>query len=49
MKRIFVTVLALGLWAGTVRAEDKASLRLNWLLYGFHTPFFLGVEQGLYK
>lgn len=49
MKRIFVAVLALVLCAGTARAEDKASLRLNWLLYGFHTPFYLGVQKGLYK
>ncbi len=38
-----------GLNIATARAEDKASLRLNWLIYGFHTPFFLGVEKGLYK
>lgn len=30
-------------------AQDKASLRLNWLIYGFHSPFYLGVERGLYR
>ena len=30
-------------------AQEKATLRLNWLLYGFHTPFHLGVEKGYYK
>ena len=30
-------------------AQEKATLRLNWLLYGFHTPFHLGVERGYYK
>lgn len=30
-------------------AQEKASLRLNWLIYGFHTPFHLGVERGYYK
>ena len=30
-------------------AQDKATLRLNWLIYGFHTPFYLGVERGYYK
>lgn len=30
-------------------AEQKASLRLNWLIYGFHTPFYLGVEKGFYR
>lgn len=35
--------------AGTAQAQDKVTLRLNWLLYGFHTPFYLGVERGYYK
>jgi NitT/TauT family transport system substrate-binding protein len=46
----------LGLLAGCVLlaampalAQEKATLRLNWLLYGFHTPFHLGVERGYYK
>ncbi len=30
-------------------AQEKATLRLNWLIYGFHTPFHLGVEKGYYK
>ena len=30
-------------------AQEKATLRLNWLIYGFHTPFHLGVERGYYK
>ena len=30
-------------------AQEKATLRLNWLVYGFHTPFHLGVEKGYYK
>jgi NitT/TauT family transport system substrate-binding protein len=30
-------------------AQEKATLRLNWLVYGFHTPFHLGVERGYYK
>lgn len=35
--------------ASPVLAQEKATLRLNWLLYGFHTPFYLGVEKGYYK
>ena len=31
------------------QAQEKATLRLNWLIYGFHTPFHLGVERGYYK
>jgi len=52
MKR--TTTLILGLLAGLLlstaaQAQDKVTLRLNWLLYGFHTPFYLGLERGYYK
>src|SRR5882724_12669124 len=30
------------------RAEDKVTLRTNWLYYGSHSMFFLGIDQGLY-
>jgi len=32
-----------------VAAQENATLRLNWLFYGFHTPFQLGIERGYYK
>jgi NitT/TauT family transport system substrate-binding protein len=33
-----------------LRAQTQAvSFRLNWILYGFHTPFHLGVERGFYR
>jgi NitT/TauT family transport system substrate-binding protein len=48
LRRVLLGLLGL-LWAGHAMAEDKASLRLNWLIYGFHTPFYLGVEQGIYR
>lgn len=35
--------------AAPAAAQDRVSLRLNWLLYGFHTPFHLGVERGFYR
>ncbi len=35
--------------AAPARAEDKVQFRLNWILYGFHTPFYLGLERGYYK
>jgi NitT/TauT family transport system substrate-binding protein len=41
--------LALVALSTPAAAQDKVSLRLNWLLYGFHTPFYLGVERGYYK
>lgn len=39
--------LMLGL--GAASAADKASLRLNWQLLGFHAPFYYGVEKGFYR
>ena len=29
--------------------DGQGHVRLNWLLYGFHTPFYLGLERGYYK
>ena len=49
MKKIITATLALFAMAGCAVAQEKATLRLNWLIYGFHTPFFLGVERGFYK
>ena len=37
------------LFSGVVSAQDKVQFRLNWILYGFHTPFYLGLERGFYK
>jgi NitT/TauT family transport system substrate-binding protein len=44
--------LAAFMWIGlTVPAAalEKATLRLNWLVYGFHAPFYLGEARGYYK
>jgi len=54
MKRATATTFAalLGaalLAAAPAGAEDKVQFRLNWILYGFHTPFYLGLERGYYK
>lgn len=49
MKRLLLAAVAALSIALPVQAEDKASLRLNWLAYGFHAPFYLGVAKGLYK
>jgi len=50
MRRWLLGALAaLLLAAGPAAAQDRVSLRLNWLLYGFHTPFHLGVERGFYR
>jgi NitT/TauT family transport system substrate-binding protein len=48
MKRILLAVL-LAVLSGHAMAEDQASLRLNWIIYGFHTPFYLGLQRGYYK
>ena len=51
MKRLLtiLTGCALLAAAAPAAAQEKATLRLNWLLYGFHTPFHLGLERGYYK
>jgi NitT/TauT family transport system substrate-binding protein len=44
--------LSASLWVGLTApalALEKATLRLNWLLYGFHAPFYLGEERGYYR
>jgi NitT/TauT family transport system substrate-binding protein len=51
MKTLLKT-LALALAVTTAPAafaQEKASLRLNWLYYGFHSFFPLGVDKGFYK
>ncbi len=35
--------------ASSAVAQEAASLRLNWLYYGFHSFFPLGVDKGFYK
>ena len=50
MKRTWLLATALLASAAMpVLAQERATLRLNWLIYGFHTPFHLGVEKGYYK
>lgn len=49
MKKYVLAGLALLATTSLAAAQEKATLRLNWLIYGFHTPFFLGVEKGYYK
>jgi len=46
--RLIIAALALSLPA-IAAAQEKASLRLNWLAYGFHSFFYLGVDKGYYK
>jgi NitT/TauT family transport system substrate-binding protein len=45
-----VGALALAL-AGPVAAQglDKVTLRTNWLFYGSHSIFFLGIDRGYYE
>jgi NitT/TauT family transport system substrate-binding protein len=51
MKRttLILGLLAVLLASTAAQAQDKVTFRLNWLLYGFHTPFYLGLERGYYK
>lgn len=46
-----LTAIALGiatLPSTQVLAADDVSLRLNWILVGFHTPIYMGVERGYF-
>jgi NitT/TauT family transport system substrate-binding protein len=43
-----VTLLSLGVLPEPATANDAVTFRLNWIMYGFHTPFYLGVERGYY-
>lgn len=52
LMRILTTGCALAgslLAASAAYAQDKVTFRLNWILYGFHTPFHLGLERGFYR
>jgi len=49
LKGLIFGLLASVLAANAAQAMDKVTFRLNWLLYGFHTPFYLGLERGYYK
>ncbi len=48
-KSLMFGLLAALLASTAAQAADKVTFRLNWLMYGFHTPFYLGVERGYYK
>lgn len=49
MRRWLAALAVLCLLPLAARAEDAASLRLNWLAYGFHAPFYFGVAKGIYR
>jgi NitT/TauT family transport system substrate-binding protein len=43
-------VVALGsLLISTVSAADKVSIRVDWFHSSYHSPFFVGIEQGFYQ
>jgi NitT/TauT family transport system substrate-binding protein len=35
--------------AGAAGAQTKATMHLDWLVNGYHAPFFVAVEKGMYK
>jgi len=53
MRTFLKTLLALGalaaFGAANAQAQDKLPLKLDWSLYGAHTPFYLGIQKGYYK
>ncbi len=51
-RRLLASLLGIGLVCAAAMpagAEDKVSFRLNWLAYGFHSPFYYGVATGIYR
>ena len=44
-----LAMLAFSAAGASAQTLDHVSLRLNTILYGFHSPFFLGVDQGIYR
>ncbi|HMK79960.1 MAG TPA: ABC transporter substrate-binding protein [Xanthobacteraceae bacterium] len=47
--RLAVAALLLLATVLPAAALEQATLRLNWLIYGFHAPFYLGIEKGYYQ
>jgi NitT/TauT family transport system substrate-binding protein len=46
---LLLAALAAASTAGAVRAEDDVRLRLNWMYYGSHAGFALGLDRGYYE
>ncbi len=47
-----LTLLGLAGWlsiGGAAAAAEKVTLRTNWLFYGSHAVFFLGIDKGFYE
>ncbi len=49
LRHILLAVMAGIALLAPASAQDKVTFRLNWILYGFHTPFHLGLERGYYR
>jgi NitT/TauT family transport system substrate-binding protein len=47
-KLLVLAFLALLLPTARTQAADNITLRLDWFVNGFHTPFFLAVDKGYY-
>ncbi len=49
LKGILAAAVGVVALSGAAFANDAVSLRLNYTIYGFHTPIYLGVERGIYN
>jgi NitT/TauT family transport system substrate-binding protein len=49
-RRLLLGAIAAAVLAGSVAAQaaDKVTLRTNWLFYGSHSIFLLGIDKGFY-
>jgi len=47
--KLFSTIATLIFCVGAAQAQTKATLHLDWLINGYHAPFFVALERGMYK
>lgn len=46
---VAASMLAIAPMSETARAETSVKLHLDWLINGYHAPFFVALEKGWYK
>ena len=46
---LVIGALLAGLTPGIASADTQVRVRLDWVAYGLHAPFFIGIEKGWFK
>lgn len=49
VRRLAALVVLFSSQAALAQAPEKVTLRIDWTALGYHAPFFLGVQNGVYK